>query len=68
MWSYVEDCEVIDPKLPEHLAHFGIDMMAMQKVLSHFLWEEEEEEEARQKTPLLAFFILCFVDFLRFLP
>uniref|UniRef100_A0A667YQL2 Ubiquitin carboxyl-terminal hydrolase n=1 Tax=Myripristis murdjan TaxID=586833 RepID=A0A667YQL2_9TELE len=32
VYSYDEDDMVLDPKLPEHLAHFGIDMMTMEKV------------------------------------
>lgn len=28
---------VLDSKLPEHLAHFGIDMMTMEKASSLFL-------------------------------
>ena len=31
MYSYDEDDMVLDPKLPEHLAHFGIDIMSMKK-------------------------------------
>ncbi|XP_039619727.1 ubiquitin carboxyl-terminal hydrolase 5 isoform X1 [Polypterus senegalus] len=31
VYSYDEDDMVLDPHLPEHLAHFGIDMMSMQK-------------------------------------
>uniref|UniRef100_A0A8C7ND00 ubiquitinyl hydrolase 1 n=1 Tax=Oncorhynchus mykiss TaxID=8022 RepID=A0A8C7ND00_ONCMY len=33
VYSYDEDDMVLDPKLPEHLSHFGIDMMTMEKVL-----------------------------------
>lgn len=32
VYSYAEDDMVLDPKLPEHLSHFGIDMMIMNKV------------------------------------
>lgn len=32
VYSYDEDDMVLDPKLPEHLSHFGIDMMTMEKV------------------------------------
>ncbi len=32
LYSYDEDDMVLDPKLPEHLSHFGIDMMIMNKV------------------------------------
>lgn len=32
VYSYDEDDMVLDPKLPEHLAHFGINMMTMEKV------------------------------------
>ena len=32
VYSYDEDNMVIDPKLAEHLAHFGINMMIMDKV------------------------------------
>lgn len=31
VFSYPEDSMVTDPKLAEHLAHFGIDVMLMQK-------------------------------------
>lgn len=32
VYSYDEDDMVLDSKLPEHLAHFGINMMTMEKV------------------------------------
>ena len=32
VYSYDEDDMVLDSKLPEHLTHFGIDMMTMEKV------------------------------------
>ena len=32
VYSYDEDDMVLDPKLPEHLSHFGINMMIMNKV------------------------------------
>ena len=32
VFSYDEDDMVEDPKLAEHLAHFGINMMIMEKV------------------------------------
>ncbi|KAJ8354938.1 hypothetical protein SKAU_G00225050 [Synaphobranchus kaupii] len=31
VYSYDEDDMVLDPKLPEHLTHFGINMMTMEK-------------------------------------
>ncbi|XP_061919818.1 ubiquitin carboxyl-terminal hydrolase 5 isoform X3 [Entelurus aequoreus] len=31
VYSYEEDDMVLDSKLPEHLSHFGIDMMTMEK-------------------------------------
>ena len=31
VYSYDEDDMVLDPKLAEHLAHFGIDIMSMKK-------------------------------------
>ena len=31
VYSYDEDDMVLDPNLPQHLAHFGIDMMIMNK-------------------------------------
>lgn len=37
VYSYDEDDMVLDAKLPEHLSHFGIDMMTMEKVGSVFL-------------------------------
>ncbi|RXM97419.1 Ubiquitin carboxyl-terminal hydrolase 5 [Acipenser ruthenus] len=39
VYSYDEDDMVLDPGLPAHLAHFGIDMMQMQKSF-RFLVEE----------------------------
>lgn len=38
VYSYDEDDMVLDSKLPEHLAHFGINMMTMEKVSSVFSW------------------------------
>ena len=32
MYSYDEDSMVLDPKLSDHLSHFGINMMTMSKV------------------------------------
>ena len=32
VYSYDEDDMVLDPNLAEHLSHFGIDMLKMQKV------------------------------------
>ena len=32
VYSYVEDDMVQDPRLTEHLAHFGIDVTSMTKV------------------------------------
>lgn len=32
VYSYDEDSMVLDPKLSDHLSHFGINMMAMSKV------------------------------------
>lgn len=37
VYSYDEDDMVLDSKLPQHLTHFGIDMMTMEKVSSHFI-------------------------------
>lgn len=34
VYSYDEDDMVLDPNLAEHLSHFGIDMLKMQKVRS----------------------------------
>lgn len=33
VWSYAsdEDCLVLDPSLPEHLSHWGIDIMRLEK-------------------------------------
>lgn len=36
VYSYDEDDMVLDPNLAEHLSHFGIDMLKMQKVRPHF--------------------------------
>ena len=33
VFSYDEDDMVEDPKLAQHLAHFGINMMIMEKVI-----------------------------------
>lgn len=38
VYSYDEDDMVLDSKLPEHLSHFGIDMMTMEKVSSRFFF------------------------------
>ncbi|XP_056458452.1 ubiquitin carboxyl-terminal hydrolase 5 isoform X1 [Gadus chalcogrammus] len=40
VYSYDEDDMVLNPKLPEHLSHFGIDMMTMQKT-EHTMTELE---------------------------
>uniref|UniRef100_A0A8C7LSB5 Ubiquitin carboxyl-terminal hydrolase n=1 Tax=Oncorhynchus mykiss TaxID=8022 RepID=A0A8C7LSB5_ONCMY len=40
VYSYDEDDMVLDPKLPEHLSHFGIDMMTMEKT-EHTMTELE---------------------------
>ena len=32
VYSYAEDVMVVDALLADHLAHFGIDIMSMQKV------------------------------------
>ena len=32
VYSYDEDSMVLDPKLSDHLSHFGINMIAMSKV------------------------------------
>lgn len=37
VYSYDEDDMVLDSKLPEHLSHFGIDMMTMEKVSFAFI-------------------------------
>lgn len=37
VYSYDEDDMVLDSKLPEHLTHFGIDMMTMEKVSFDFV-------------------------------
>lgn len=47
VFSYAENDEVIDPKLREHLAHFGLDMDTMCKV--------EETIEERELAANLAF-------------
>lgn len=39
VYSYDEDDMVLDSKLPEHLSHFGIDMMTMEKASSEFISE-----------------------------
>lgn len=36
VYSYDEDDMVLDPNLAEHLSHFGIDMLKMQKVRPPF--------------------------------
>lgn len=37
VYSYDEDDMVLDPSLAEHLSHFGIDMLKMQKVREDFV-------------------------------
>uniref|UniRef100_A0A6Q2YFF2 Ubiquitin carboxyl-terminal hydrolase n=1 Tax=Esox lucius TaxID=8010 RepID=A0A6Q2YFF2_ESOLU len=49
VYSYDEDDMVLDPKLPQHLAHFGIDMMTMEKVRHPYRvgeWEVIQESGA----------------------
>ncbi|KAG7277911.1 hypothetical protein CRUP_004690 [Coryphaenoides rupestris] len=41
VYSYDEDDMVLNPKLPEHLSHFGIDMMTMEKRVGE--WEVIQE-------------------------
>uniref|UniRef100_A0A8C2J4K2 Ubiquitin carboxyl-terminal hydrolase n=1 Tax=Cyprinus carpio TaxID=7962 RepID=A0A8C2J4K2_CYPCA len=41
VYSYDEDDMVLDSKLPEHLSHFGIDMMTMEKRVGE--WEVIQE-------------------------
>lgn len=32
VYSYEEDCMILDPNLATHLSHFGINMVVMSKV------------------------------------
>lgn len=43
VFSYDEDDMVLDSKLPEHLSHFGIDMMTMEKArqISGFIHQSQ---------------------------
>lgn len=36
VYSYDEDDMVLDPKLSQHLAHFGIDITSMTKVVNNY--------------------------------
>lgn len=49
VYSYDEDDMVLDSKLPEHLTHFGIDMMTMEKV--SFDFEVSNFREQQQNCP-----------------
>ena len=49
MHSYDEDEMVEDPKLAEHLAHFGINIASMTKVRSDRRKEEERKERGRRE-------------------
>ena len=40
VYSYDEDDMVLDPKLAEHLAHFGINIASLEKVSAAFVQEE----------------------------
>eukprot|EP01035_Chromulina_nebulosa_P019934 gene19934-25897_t len=44
VWSYApdEDCLVVDPLLPQHLAHWGIDIMKLEKTDKSFAEMEVE--------------------------
>uniref|UniRef100_A0A672HI28 Ubiquitin carboxyl-terminal hydrolase n=1 Tax=Salarias fasciatus TaxID=181472 RepID=A0A672HI28_SALFA len=46
VYSYDEDDMVLDSKLPEHLSHFGIDMMTMEKAMNQRVGEWEVIQES----------------------
>uniref|UniRef100_A0A8C7ZED1 Ubiquitin carboxyl-terminal hydrolase n=1 Tax=Oryzias sinensis TaxID=183150 RepID=A0A8C7ZED1_9TELE len=46
VYSYDEDDMVLDSKLAEHLSHFGIDMMTMEKVMNQRVGEWEVIQES----------------------
>lgn len=48
VYSYDEDDMVLDPNLAEHLAHFGIDMLKMQKVRRK--WCPPQAQREREAT------------------
>lgn len=52
VYSYDEDDMVLDPSLAEHLSHFGIDMLKMQKV-------REGHRPQERQTLLPASGVLC---------
>ena len=43
VYSYDEDDMVEDPKLSQHLAHFGIDITSMTKVRYTCFWSKGEK-------------------------
>ena len=59
VYSYDEDDMVLDPKLAEHLAHFGIDIMSMKKTDKTMV---ELEIDANNKVCVhyvIFYFIMC---------
>jgi ubiquitin carboxyl-terminal hydrolase 5/13 len=52
VWSYApdEDCLVKDPLLPQHLAHWGIDIMKLEKT-DKSLTEMEVELNMKVRHP-----------------
>ena len=73
IWSYAtdEDTLVIDPLLPQHLSHWGIDIMRLEKT-DKSMTEMEVELNMKVTTEsivvcvLLLIFVDCFVFFILF--
>ena len=58
VYSYDEDDMVLDPKLPEHQAHFGIDIMSMKKTDKTMV---ELEIDANNKVCVLYYILFYFI-------
>ena len=58
VYSYDEDDMVLDPKLPEHLAHFGIDIMSMKKTDKTMV---ELEIDANNKVCVLYYILFYYI-------
>ena len=61
VYSYDEDDMVLDPKLPEHLAHFGIDIMSMKKTDKTMV---ELEIDANNKVCVLYYILFYYMSIL----
>lgn len=62
VYSYDEDDMVLDSKLPEHLSHFGIDMMTMEKVSFDLLSALCCVTLSSQTSSLLELMLRCLIS------